>query len=103
VHAAGAKSVEEFFSTMSRQLTEHEWTIVKSAGDEHRQLATFYRHWVQTCVVLRQFEGEVVTVSTSMFFVNSMTRIQVFCQLYTIPKFDSFFIFVAIIIRHLLT
>jgi len=45
--AAGAKNVEQFFSTMSRQLTEHEWTVVKSAGDELSQLATFYRHWVQ--------------------------------------------------------
>jgi len=44
--AAGAKNVEQFFSMMSRQLTEHEWTVVKSAGDEDSQLATFYRHWV---------------------------------------------------------
>jgi len=44
--AAGAKNVEQFFSTMSRQLTEHEWTVVKSVGDEWSQLATFYRHWV---------------------------------------------------------
>jgi len=46
--AAGAKTVEQFFSTMSRQLTEHEWTVVKSDGDEWSQLATFYRHWVHT-------------------------------------------------------
>jgi len=45
--AAGAKNVEQFFSTMSRQLTEHEWSVVKSADDEQIQLATFYRHWVR--------------------------------------------------------
>ena len=47
LHVAGAKSIEQFFSTMSRQLTEHEWTVVKSAADEWSQLAMFYRHWVQ--------------------------------------------------------
>jgi len=53
VRAAGAKNVEQFFSTMSRQLTEHEWTVVKSAGDEWSQLATFYRHWVRTFMTVR--------------------------------------------------
>jgi len=46
LHAAGAKNIGQFFTTMSRQLTEHEWNVVKSAGDECSQLATFYRHWV---------------------------------------------------------
>jgi len=45
--AAGAKSIEQFFSTMRRQLTEHEWTVVTSVGDECSQLASFYRHWVK--------------------------------------------------------
>jgi len=44
--AAGAKNVEQFFLRMSRQMTEHEWTVVKSAADEYSQLAMFYRHWV---------------------------------------------------------
>jgi len=44
--AAGAKNVEQFFKTMRRQLTEHEWTVVKSTADEDSQLAAFYRHWV---------------------------------------------------------
>jgi len=50
--AAGAKNVEQFFSTMSRQLTEHEWNVVKSADNERTQLAMFYRHWVKPNMVL---------------------------------------------------
>lgn len=41
----GSSSVPEFFRIMTRQFTEYEWSVIQSAGSEHQQLATFYRHW----------------------------------------------------------
>ncbi|XP_041797230.1 L-aminoadipate-semialdehyde dehydrogenase-phosphopantetheinyl transferase [Chelmon rostratus] len=41
----GSSSVPEFFRIMTRQFTAHEWSVIQSAGSEHRQLAAFYRHW----------------------------------------------------------
>ncbi|XP_072248686.1 L-aminoadipate-semialdehyde dehydrogenase-phosphopantetheinyl transferase [Leuresthes tenuis] len=41
----GSSSVPEFFRIMTRQFTEYEWSTIQSAGSEHQQLATFYRHW----------------------------------------------------------
>jgi len=66
--AAGAKTVEQFFKTMSRQLTEHEWTVVKLAGDEESQLATFYRHWVCVYVVCDCVRLKLLLLLHQMFF-----------------------------------
>ncbi|XP_051252556.1 L-aminoadipate-semialdehyde dehydrogenase-phosphopantetheinyl transferase isoform X1 [Dicentrarchus labrax] len=41
----GSSSVPEFFRIMTRQFTAYEWSVIQSAGSEHQQLATFYRHW----------------------------------------------------------
>ncbi|KAM6988393.1 L-aminoadipate-semialdehyde dehydrogenase-phosphopantetheinyl transferase [Tautogolabrus adspersus] len=41
----GSSSVPEFFRIMTRQFTVYEWSVIQSAGSEHQQLATFYRHW----------------------------------------------------------
>lgn len=41
----GSSSVPEFFRIMTRQFTPNEWSVIQSAGSEHQQLATFYRHW----------------------------------------------------------
>ncbi|KAJ7995292.1 hypothetical protein DPEC_G00243020 [Dallia pectoralis] len=41
----GSSSVPEFFRVMSRQFTEHEWSVIRGAGSEWEQLAMFYRHW----------------------------------------------------------
>ncbi|XP_072317997.1 L-aminoadipate-semialdehyde dehydrogenase-phosphopantetheinyl transferase [Eucyclogobius newberryi] len=41
----GSSSVSEFFRIMTRQFTPYEWSVIQSAGSEHQQLATFYRHW----------------------------------------------------------
>ncbi|KAG8002080.1 L-aminoadipate-semialdehyde dehydrogenase-phosphopantetheinyl transferase [Nibea albiflora] len=41
----GSSSVPEFFRIMTRQFTAYEWSVIQSAGPEHQQLATFYRHW----------------------------------------------------------
>lgn len=41
----GSGSVAEFFRIMTRQFTASEWSVIRSAGSEHRQLSTFYRHW----------------------------------------------------------
>ncbi|XP_029922065.1 L-aminoadipate-semialdehyde dehydrogenase-phosphopantetheinyl transferase [Myripristis murdjan] len=41
----GSTSVSEFFRIMTRQFTEHEWSVIQSAGSERQQLAAFYRHW----------------------------------------------------------
>ncbi|XP_078078161.1 L-aminoadipate-semialdehyde dehydrogenase-phosphopantetheinyl transferase isoform X2 [Mustelus asterias] len=41
----GSSSVPEFFRIMNRQFTDHEWNIIKMAGDEWAQLNMFYRHW----------------------------------------------------------
>lgn len=41
----GCRSVPEFFRIMTRQFTAYEWSVIKSAGSEHQQLAAFYRHW----------------------------------------------------------
>ncbi|CAL1570302.1 unnamed protein product [Knipowitschia caucasica] len=41
----GSSSVPEFFRIMTRQFTPYEWSVIQSAGSEHQQLASFYRHW----------------------------------------------------------
>ncbi|XP_026154960.1 L-aminoadipate-semialdehyde dehydrogenase-phosphopantetheinyl transferase isoform X2 [Mastacembelus armatus] len=41
----GSSSVPEFFRIMTRQFTAYEWSVIQSAGSEHQQLTTFYRHW----------------------------------------------------------
>lgn len=41
----GSKSVEQFFLTMSRQFTQDEWNMIKSASDEAGKLFNFYRLW----------------------------------------------------------
>lgn len=41
----GSGSVAEFFRIMTRQFTASEWSVIRSAGSEHRQLSAFYRHW----------------------------------------------------------
>lgn len=48
----GSSSVAEFFRIMTRQFTEHEWTVIQSAGSEVQQLAAFYRHWVGMATLL---------------------------------------------------
>eukprot|EP00058_Branchiostoma_floridae_P026098 XP_002611588.1 hypothetical protein BRAFLDRAFT_63764 [Branchiostoma floridae] len=37
--------VPEFFRTMRRQFTEHEWSTIKTPSSEWEQLKLFYRHW----------------------------------------------------------
>ncbi|XP_078682625.1 L-aminoadipate-semialdehyde dehydrogenase-phosphopantetheinyl transferase-like [Branchiostoma floridae x Branchiostoma belcheri] len=37
--------VPEFFRTMRRQFTDHEWTTIKTPSSEWEQLKLFYRHW----------------------------------------------------------
>ncbi|TKS81136.1 L-aminoadipate-semialdehyde dehydrogenase-phosphopantetheinyl transferase [Collichthys lucidus] len=41
----GSSTVPGFFRIMTRQFTAYEWSVIQSAGSEHQQLATFYRHW----------------------------------------------------------
>ncbi|KAE8295378.1 L-aminoadipate-semialdehyde dehydrogenase-phosphopantetheinyl transferase [Larimichthys crocea] len=41
----GSSTVPGFFRIMTRQFTAYEWSVIQSAGPEHQQLATFYRHW----------------------------------------------------------
>ncbi|GAB1601629.1 L-aminoadipate-semialdehyde dehydrogenase-phosphopantetheinyl transferase-like [Argonauta hians] len=39
------RTVEKFFHDMRRQFTQHEWSVIQSAGNEFNQLLMFYRHW----------------------------------------------------------
>nr|XP_015197204.1 PREDICTED: L-aminoadipate-semialdehyde dehydrogenase-phosphopantetheinyl transferase [Lepisosteus oculatus] len=41
----GSSTIADFFRIMTRQFTEHEWKVIKSAGNEWDQLHMFYRHW----------------------------------------------------------
>ncbi|XP_010892044.2 L-aminoadipate-semialdehyde dehydrogenase-phosphopantetheinyl transferase [Esox lucius] len=41
----GSSSVPQFFQIMTRQFTEREWSVIRSAGSEWEQLTMFYRHW----------------------------------------------------------
>ncbi|KAL0973439.1 hypothetical protein UPYG_G00203640 [Umbra pygmaea] len=41
----GSSSVPDFFRIMTRQFTEHEWSVIHGAGSEWKQLTMFYRHW----------------------------------------------------------
>ncbi|XP_036817323.1 L-aminoadipate-semialdehyde dehydrogenase-phosphopantetheinyl transferase isoform X2 [Oncorhynchus mykiss] len=41
----GSTSVPEFFRIMTRQFTDCEWSVIRSAGSEWEQLTMFYRHW----------------------------------------------------------
>ncbi|XP_007902633.2 L-aminoadipate-semialdehyde dehydrogenase-phosphopantetheinyl transferase [Callorhinchus milii] len=41
----GSSSIPEFFRIMNRQFTDHEWNMIKMAGDEWDQLNMFYRYW----------------------------------------------------------
>jgi 4'-phosphopantetheinyl transferase len=38
-------TIADFFRTMSDCFTEHEWSTIRGAGDEWRQLSSFYMHW----------------------------------------------------------
>lgn len=41
----GSSTIADFFRIMTRQFTDHEWKVIKSAGTEWTQLDMFYRHW----------------------------------------------------------
>ncbi|MBN3309530.1 L-aminoadipate-semialdehyde dehydrogenase-phosphopantetheinyl transferase [Amia ocellicauda] len=41
----GSSTIADFFRIMTRQFTDHEWRVIKTAGPEWTQLDMFYRHW----------------------------------------------------------
>ncbi|BFZ15100.1 hypothetical protein BsWGS_18139 [Bradybaena similaris] len=63
------KPVSEFFNTMERQLTEHEWSEVKKRKGDMEQLKTFFRLWcLKESIVKAMGTGIGFEVSRLNFF-----------------------------------
>lgn len=43
----GIGSLQQFFTTMTRQFTSNEWKQIQAPPSNEQKLAMFYRHWVR--------------------------------------------------------